>query len=69
MTTRWKRIKSCPRDGRKFVGGYYSGDRWYWTTCEWILTDPYHPAGYMVSHGGGKPTHWVDVPPPPRRKK
>lgn len=58
----WKPIGTAPKDGTRFLGGFvHKTYGWQWDGCR-FYEDKYHPEGYFVLEGGGKPTHWLPLP-------
>ena len=65
----WQPIETAPKDGTQFVGGCWQElYGWTWNKCRFYDEDKHGiREPYVVMDGGGLPTHWISLPPPPSR--
>ena len=61
--TEWMTIESAPKDGTRFVA-YEDG--YGWQECSWDKGHDGDRGGFRNAHHGWSPTHWLNVPEPPK---
>ena len=60
----WKPIKTAPKDGTWFLGGWYFQGRWVGRLGQW---NKHHRVFYEKPGAHIAPfTHWLPLPEPPK---
>jgi hypothetical protein len=64
----WQPIETAPKDGSRFLGGWWDKRHgWCWAGCRWEIPGVgVYETAYPYAEGGGRPTHWLPLPEPPR---
>lgn len=71
---RWLPIATLPphlkKNNARFLGGWrHRVYGWLWDYAHWHADAHHYNGGYFVMGNGGDPSHWLKLPPPPRKRK
>lgn len=68
MTSGWQPIETAPRDGTEFLCGWFYRDRFLWDVGKVRrLGNGLHVFSRARSTHTIYPSHWMPLPPPPKK--